>query len=321
MKTLIRAIGSTLFLLLPVAASAQDARWPERPIRVIVPYPAGGAVDVMVRAVSLRMSSELGQPVIVEAKPGGNSNIGADVVATAAPDGYTLLASSPWFTINQLVENGRRWKATDFQAVAQFATSSNYMVVGAGSPANSVADYVAMARKAPKMLYGSTGIGSTQDMAVAMFSAAAGIELEPVYYKGAPPILPDLASGQLSMAIVAGGNATAQIKAGRVRALASTAAKRSASTPDVPTLVESGYPDVTVVSWYGFHAPAGTPASVVKKLAAAVDAAANDPETQARFATANAEPAYEDTAAFQKSLSDEHGKWSKAVSLLEKKKQ
>jgi len=319
MKKLIGVLGSTLAMLVPHASSAQEARWPDRPIRVIVPYPAGGAVDVMVRAASIRMSSMLGQPIVVEAKPGGNSNIGADVVASAAPDGYTLLASSPWFTINQLVENGRRWKDADFQPVAQFATSSNYVVVGAGSSAKSVADYVTMAKQSPGMLYGSTGIGSTQDMAVAMFSSAAGIRLEPVPYKGAPPILPDLVSGQLSMAIVAGGNATAQIKAGRLRALASTGSHRSASTPDVPTLAESGYPDVTVVSWYGFHAPAGTPAAVIQKLSEAIKAAATDPETQTRFAAANAEPVYEDTAAFQTSLRNERDKWAKAVSLLEKK--
>jgi tripartite-type tricarboxylate transporter receptor subunit TctC len=318
MKRLVQALGLSAAVAFAVPVAAQESNWPERPVRIIVPYPAGGAVDVMVRALSVQMSNRLGQPIVVEARPGGNSNIGADVVASAPADGYTLLASSPWFTINQLVDNGRRWKASDFEPIAQFATSPNYMVVGADSPARTVADYVAMARKSPGMLYGSTGIGSTQDMAVAMFASSAGIKLEPVPYKGAPPILPDLASGQLSMAIVAGGNATAQIKAGRLRALASTASERSASTPDIPTLVESGFP-VTVVSWYGLHAPAGTPKPVIEKIASAVKAAAESRETQERFAAANAEVSYLGTADFHKTLEDERSSWEKVVPLLEKK--
>jgi len=318
MRKYFHAIGLTAAITFSLSAGAQEARWPDRPIRLVVPYPAGGAVDVMVRALSVRMSSDLGQPVVVEARPGGNSNIGADLVANAPPDGYTLLASSPWFTINQLVDNGRRWKAADFQPIAQFATSPNYMVVGADSPARTVADYVDMAKRSPGLLYGSTGIGSTQDMAVAMFATSAGIKLEPVPYKGAPPILPDLVSGQLSMAIVAGGNATAQIQAGRLRALASTAGKRSASTPDIPTLAEAGYP-VTVVSWYGFHAPAGTPKAVIDKLASAVKIAAESQETQARFTAANAEAAYLGTADFMKALEDERSAWAQVVPLLEKK--
>jgi tripartite-type tricarboxylate transporter receptor subunit TctC len=318
MKKLVQAFGLSAAVAFATPVTAQEPAWPERPVRIIVPYPAGGAVDVMVRALSVQMSNQLGQPIVVEARPGGNSNIGADVVASAPADGYTLLASSPWFTINQLVENGRRWKATDFQPIAQFATSPNYMVVGTESPAKTVADYVALAKKSPGMLYGSTGIGSTQDMAVAMFASAAGIKLEPVPYKGAPPILPDLVSGQLSMAIVAGGNATAQIKAGRLRALASTASARSASTPDTPTLVESGFP-VTVVSWYGFHAPSGTPRAVVDKIAAAVKVASESKETLERFSAANAEASYLGTAAFHKALEDERESWAKVVPLLEKK--
>lgn len=318
MKRLVHALGLSVAVAFAVPAGAQEANWPERPVRIIVPYPAGGAVDVMVRALSVQISTRLGQPIVVEARPGGNSNIGADVVASAPPDGYTLLASSPWFTINQLVDNGRRWKSSDFAPIAQFATSPNYMVVGADSPAKTVADYVALAKKSPGMLYGSTGIGSTQDMAVAMFASSAGIKLEPVPYKGAPPILPDLASGQLSMAVVAGGNATAQIKAGRLRALASTASARSPSTPDIPTLVESGFP-VTVVSWYGLHAPAGTPKAVVEKIASAVKAAIEAPETKERFAAANAEVSYLGTADFNQALEDERSSWAKVVPLLEKK--
>ena len=319
MRTFLAVLGASFVMALPGAATAQG-NWPDRPIRIIVPYPAGGAVDVMVRALSIRMATELGQPIVVEAKPGGNSNIGAETVSNSAPDGYTLLASSPWFTLNQLVETGRRWKSTDFAPVAQFATSPNYMVVGASSPARTVADYVAMAKQSPGLQYGSPGIGSTQDLAVAMFASAAGIRLEPVHYKGAPPILPDLASGQLSMAIVAAGNATAQIKAGRLRALASTGSKRTASTADVPTLAESGYPDVVVMSWYGFHAPAGTSPAVIARIAAAMKVATGDPDTQARFAAANAEGAFVETAPFARALELEHANWSKAVAGLGQKR-
>jgi len=303
----------------PLVAAAQDPTWPAKPIRIIVPYPAGGAVEVMVRALSTKLAGELGQPVVVEAKPGGNSNIGADTVANAPPDGYTLLASGPWFIINQLIETGRRWKPSDFMPIARFAVSPNYMVVGATSAARTVSDYVEMAKKSPGMLYGSTGVGSTQDMAVEMFKNAAGIKLDPVLYKGAPPIIPDLVSGQVSMAIVAGGNATAQIDAGRLRALASTGSRRSATTPDVPTMGEAGYPNVEVISWYGLHAPAGTSASVAKKLDDAVKAAATDSEVMKRITTANGEEGYQNAADFDQYLKSEFTRWEKVVAGLTRK--
>lgn len=320
MKKLIAAaplLISLAFGAAPVSAVAQSGDWPNRPIRIVLPYPAGGAVDVVLRGVAGRMSELLGQPIVIEAKPGANANIAADTVANAKPDGYTLLASSPYFNINQIVETGRTWKPTDFQAIARYAISPNYVVVGASSPAKTLGDYVQLAKKTPGLQYGSTGAGSTQEMAVKMLSAAAGIRLEPVNYKGAPPILPDLASGLISMSVLAAGNARSLVQAGRLRALASTGSTRDPSTPDVPTLIESGYP-IEVISWYGLHAPAGTPQAVVARISGALKQAISEPEVKKALAAAVAEPSFQDTAEFERFLSKELAGWSKAAQSVGK---
>jgi tripartite-type tricarboxylate transporter receptor subunit TctC len=161
-------------------------------------------------------------------------------------------------------------------------------------------------------------VGSTQDMAVKMFEMTAGIKLDPVLYKGAPPIIPDLVAGRLTMAIVAGGNATSQVRTGRLRALASTGASRSATTPDVPTMAESGYPDVTVVSWYGLHVPAGTSDAVVKTISDAVKAVAADPKVVELITTANGEVAYQNEAEFDRYLTEELARWTKVVAGVSK---
>jgi tripartite-type tricarboxylate transporter receptor subunit TctC len=313
------ALLAAALVALPLAVQAQA--FPAKPIRVIVPYAPGGVVDVMTRAVTVRMATDLGQPIIVEARPGANANIGADAVANAAPDGYTLLVSAPFIINNQLLETGLRWKPADFVPVARFALSPSYFVVPADSPARSVADYTEMARRSPGLQYGDGGTGSTQSMAISMYQSVAGIKLEPVMYRGAPPIVPDLISGILTMSVLPSTVAIPHINSGRLRALANTSDKRSAMFPDVPTIAEAGYPDVTVLSWYGFHAPAGTPAEVIKRISDAVADAAKAPEVQERLANAGGEAAYLGGSEFVAFMKEEQVRWSRFAAAMQKKPQ
>jgi tripartite-type tricarboxylate transporter receptor subunit TctC len=264
------------------------------------------------------MSIDLGQPIVVEAKPGANANIGADTVANAPADGYTLLVSAPFLVANPMLETSLRWKPADFVPVARFALSPSYLVVPADSPARSVRDYVEMARRSPGLQYGDGGTGSTQSMATEMLKSVAGIRLEPVMYKGAPPIVPDLVTGTLSMAVLPSTVAIPHLKSGRLRALANTSDKRSAGFADVPTIAEAGFPQVTVMSWYGFHVPAGTPPEIVRRLAEATGAAAAQPEVRERLVSAGGEAGFlagADLAAF---LREEQERWPRFVEAAKK---
>jgi len=304
------ALGAATAAALPSGLRAQAA-WPTRPIRVIVPYAAGGVVDVMTRAVTTRMNNDLPQPIVVEAKPGANANIGADTVATAAPDGHTLLVSAPFLVNNPLIETGLRWKPADFVPVARFALSPSYLVVPAASPARTVQEYIEMARRTPGLQYGDGGTGSTQSMAIEMLKSVAGVRLEPVMYKGAPPIVPDLVAGTLTMSVLPSTVAIPHIRSGRLRALANTSDKRSPMFPDVPTIAEAGFPDVTVLSWYGFHAPAGTPPEIIRRLAEVTGAAARSGEVRERLAAAGGEAGFLGGADFVAFMQEELSRWTR----------
>lgn len=318
-RRLLAAIaGLAVATAAPAAAQSAPAGWPSKPIRVIVPYPAGGVVDVMARAVVQRMAVDLGQPIVVEARPGANANIGADAVATAAPDGYTWLVSASFLLNNPLLETGLRWKLADFVPVARYALSPSYLVVPASSPARTLREYIELARATPGLQYGEGGTGTPQSMSIEMLKAVAGLKLEPVLYKGAPPIVPDLAAGAVSMAVLPSTVAIPHVKSGRLRALANTGNKRSTTFPDVPTIAEAGVPEATVLSWYGFHVPAGTPAPVVRRIAEATVAAAADPEVRERLAAAGGEAVGQSGAEFEAFLRDEQARWTRFVEAARK---
>lgn len=306
------------FTLVATTVLAQAQSWPTKPVRVIVPYPAGGVVDVQTRAITIRLAEELGQAFVVEAKPGASGSIGAEAVAGAAPDGYTLLVSAPFLITSPMMQNNLRWKPADFVPVARFAQSPSYFLVPNQSTANSVKDFAAMAKAAGNLQYGDGGIGSTQSMAVEMFAQVAGIKLEAILYKGAPPSIPDLITGLTSMAIVPSSVAVPQVKAGKLKALANTSDKRSAQLPDVPTIAEAGYPDVTVLSWYGFHAPVGTPPDIVRQISAAVKSAAAHPEVKTRLAAGGGELAYLSESEFKDFMTQDSARWEKFVTRLKK---
>ena len=306
-----------LGVLLAVAASVAGAQpYPNKPIRVIVPYPVGGAVDVMTRLVTNHMAQTLGQPMVIDNRPGANANIGPEAAARATPDGYTLLASATFLVVNPLLETGLRWNPRDFVPVARFTQAPNVFVVPASSNSKTIAEFVAAAKAKPGMPAGDAGPGAPQTLAIDLLRQAGGIELQSIGYKGSPPILADLISGQIAMSVLPLNVVASSVQGGRIRALASTSNRRSQLLPDLPTMAESGYPDVTVISWYGFHAPAGTPPEIIKRLADAVGAAAADEATRARTATTGGEISFMDTEAFRKFLEEDAARWMKAVQTI-----
>ena len=316
-RTIVAALAAAAAVgLAPGAASAQA--WPSKPIRVIVPYPAGGVVDVMARAVMQRLSTDLGQPIVVEAKPGANANIGADTVAGAPADGYTWLVSAAFIVNNPLIETSLRWKPSDFVPVARYALSPSFLVVPAGSPARSVKEFVELARRQPGLQYAEGGIGTPQSMVIQMLQSVAGIRLEPVMYKGAPPAVPDLVAGTVPMGVLPSTVAIPQVKSGKLRALANTSDKRSPALPDVPTMTEAGFGEATVLSWYGIHVPAGTPPELVRRISDAIVAAAGTPEVRERLAAAGGESAPLGGADFVAFMKDEHARWTRFVAAAKK---
>jgi tripartite-type tricarboxylate transporter receptor subunit TctC len=309
-------LGSALAALPLSALRAQDS-FPARPIRIIVPYPAGGVVDVQTRAMTQGL--EIGQSIVVESRPGANGNIAAEAVARAAPDGYTLMVSAPFLINNPMLEQNLRWAPRDFVPVARFSLSPSYLCVPASSPARTVREYVEMARKAnPPLQFGDGGSGTTQTMAVEILKSVAGVTIEPVSYKGAPPIVVDLITGTLSMSVLPSSVAFPHIKSGKLRALANTSATRSAQLPEVPTIAEAGFGEATVMSWYGLHAPAGTAPEVLRKIEAGVQAATAKAEVRDRLVVAGGEAAYLNTADFSQFLRSDQQMWERINRTLRK---
>lgn len=281
-----------------VATTAQATDYPRKPIQIVVPFGPGGAVDVIGRIIGEHMSQTLGQPVVVLNRPGANANIGPGVVAQATPDGYTLLASSTALIVNPLIEKNLSWSIRQFVPIARYVQAPNVIVVPASSRLATLADFVKHAKANPGLTTSLAGPGTPQAISREYFTRTAGIDMLDVAYKGGVSYLPDLIAGRLAMS-VAPMNVVAQlVKDGQLTALASTGERRSAMLPDTPTVAEAGYPEATAVSWYGLHAPAGTPRPVLERLAAAVRAATSDPKVQARIAAVGAEPAFLDTVEF-----------------------
>ena len=299
-------------------AIAQDA-YPSRPIKVLVPYPAGGVVDLQTRAMTQDLSAELGQAVVVESRPGANGNIAAEAVARAPADGYTLLVSAPFLINNPLIETNLRWAPKDFVPLARFSMSPSFMCVPAASPARTVREYVDMAKRAKPMLqFGDPGTGTTQTMSVEILKSTSGIDIEGIAYKGAPPIAIDLINNTFSMSVLPSSVAYPHVKSGKLRALATTSSARSAQLPDVPTIAEAGYPEATVISWYGLHAPASTPVAVLRKLDAAIKAAVQKADTQSRLVSAGGEAAYLGADEFIRFLASDSQMWERINRMLRK---
>lgn len=309
-------LGSALLACLVPALAAASSDYPKRPIQVVVPYGPGGVVDVVSRVVAEHMGQTLGQPVIIQNRPGANANIGPSLVSTAAPDGYTLLASSSSTVVNPMTEKNIGWGRDSFTPIARVAQSPNLLVVPASSQISTLAEFVTMAKAKPGLATPVTGFGSSQSLARENFARAANIGLLNVAYKGGVSFVSDLLSGTLAMSVSPINVVLRLVKDGQLTALANTAEERSPLLPNVPTMREAGYPEATAVSWFGFHAPAGTPHSVLAKLSQAVRAAAENEQVKARIAAMGAEIAYLDTPEFERFLGSEAIKAEKYVAAI-----
>jgi len=314
-RPLIAALG---FLLVAVATPAM-AGWPDQPIRIVVPYPAGGAVDAMLRVMAPKMSEKLGQPIVVDNRAGANANLGPAMVSKAKPDGYTLLASATFLLVNPLVDTERGWRPSDFQPIARLSMTHNLFTVGGSSPWQSLADFVAAARARPGLPIGSGGVGSPQSMAHELLRVRAGLEFNVIPYRGSPPMMIDLLNGSVVMGVLPLAAAKGMLEAGKLRALATASEERSKLLPMVPTTAEAGYPDTIVLSWYGLHAPTGTPAAIIEAVTEAARAASLDPDVQATAATAGGETAFLGTNDFIQFLNRDRERWERTVTTLSKR--
>lgn len=275
-KQLIRRLLLCAPLVVPgllLGGTAVAAGYPERPIRLVVPYTAGGITDVLARALAERMRKDLGQAVIVDNKPGANSALGARTVASAAPDGYTVLfATGATAVLNPLLYPKLSYNPDkELLPVARIAVTPMLMVVGNGSPDRTLRDFVADAKANPgKLNYASTGTGSSLHLAVELLQSEAGISLVHVPYNGSAPAHSALMGGDIQFFADAAGSAMALVRGGKLRALAVTGRERLPALPEVPTVAESGYPNFEVTTWFGLMLPRNTPANIALRLNASV---------------------------------------------------
>lgn len=303
-------------LAAPPPARAQPAWSPTRPLRFVVPFPAGGATDVAARILAERLTETLGQPVVVENRTGSSGNIGMENVVRSAPDGHTLLmGTSGALTVNpHLFPNLGFDPARDLAPVSLAFTTDNALIVNPNMPAQTVAEFLALARSRPGAFsFGSAGSGSSTHMAAELFRLAANIQVLHVPYRGSAPALNDTVAGNVQFMVDQLPSCIGQIQAGRVRALAVTGPRRSPLLPEVPTVAEAGLPGAENTSWGAMLVPAGTPEAAVARLGAALRDAVAVPAVKERMAQAGADAASSSPAELAALMRREAERWGKVV--------
>ena len=312
-----RVVSLVLGFALAFAASHASAQaWPAKPIKWIVPFAPGGTTDILARTVGDKLAIALGQPVIVENKPGAGGGLGADFVAKAAPDGYTLLGG----TISTNAINASLYKdlpydpVKDFIPITLIARVPNMLVVNNDVPAKSVAELIALLKKNPgKYTFASSGNGTSQHLSGELFKGMAGVDMQHIPYKGSPPALQDVMGGNVTMTFDNITTAWPLAKGGKLRALGVTTAKRSPAAPDVPTIAEAGVVGYEIGSWQGVFAPAGTPPEIVKRLNTEIVKIINLPEVREKLLVLGAEPVGNSSEEFALFVKSEVAKWGDIV--------
>jgi tripartite-type tricarboxylate transporter receptor subunit TctC len=281
------AFGSTLAVTWP---RAFGYAYPERPVTLVVPYPAGGVVDVSARIVSEKLTERLGQSFIVENKAGANGNLGAHAAREAKADGYTLLVGSMFLVLNPMVDKTSKFALQDFEPIASIGSPPNILVVPTSSDARNARELVQLAKSSPgKLNAPHAGPGSSLHLGLQLFAREAGIEFASVGYKGQPPFMTNLVNGDLQFGFVTSALALPYIQAGKLRALAIASNQRLPQLPEVPTLTEAGYPNSVVLPWNGLFARSTTPRPVLELLAREVEQVLRDPAVRKRYETIAAE--------------------------------
>ena len=313
----IAAAGAAGTSLLPDISVAQDA-WPSKPIRLVIPFPAGGATDILGRIVAGELNKAFGVSVIPDNRAGAGGNIGTEAVARSAPDGYTLLMC----TVGTQSINASLYSKVAFDPIKDFApvtlvaTVPNVLVVNPSVKANNVKELIALAKSQPGRLnYGSSGNGSSVHLSGELFKSMTGVFMTHIPYRGSAPAVADLLAGQVDLMFDNLPSVMPHIKAGKLRALAVTTARRSVSLPDVPTIAEAGVPGYEATSWFGVVAPAGTPAPVVARLQQTIAKALGAPEVREKLSGQGAEPVGNSPEAFAQYIRAEIAKWAKVIKV------
>ena len=308
-----------LFLLAAMlaigAGGAAAQAWPAKPVKFIVGFAPGGGTDLVGRAIASKFSDALGQPVVVENKPGASGTLSAEFVAKSPADGYTLLVTAAGIlSIAPNFDKVGYDTFKDFEHIALFVTSPYVVVVNPSVPAKSLADLNALAKARPASLnFGSSGTGGAPHLAGELYKRLAGVDLVHVPYKGLAPALSDLLGGQIQLAFADVNLVLKHVEAGKLRALAITGNRRFAGLPDVPTVVEAGVPGYRAETWYGLSAPAGTPRAVVQRLYAEARKAVDSADLQQRFQSQGLIPSTLTSAEYAALIAEDHAKWSKLI--------
>jgi tripartite-type tricarboxylate transporter receptor subunit TctC len=297
-----------------IPAAVQAQAYPTKPIRLVVPYSPGGGADNAARIIAARLTTTLGQTVVIDNRPGGSGMIGAQAVAQAAPDGYTVLYDASAFAVNPALRKMAFDPAKDLVPVSLAVTVPNIFVVPPSAPYKTVQEFVDHARKHPgEMTYASYGAGSAAHLIGELLKNQAGIDLLHVPYKGGAPALTDLMGGQVNSYFANAASSIGYVKSGKLRALAVTSAKRMATLPDVPTLAESGFKNFEVLEWNGVFVPKGTSKEIVDRLSREIRAATMDPDTRQKLQGLGVDPIGSSPEAFSSFVQSEMSRWSALV--------
>jgi tripartite-type tricarboxylate transporter receptor subunit TctC len=316
-RILIHVVAAAVALAAaPCIAQTPASSWPNKPIRYIVNFAPGGTTDILARTIGERLGAALGQPIVVENKPGQGGSIGAAELARAAPDGYTIGAGTiSSHAINATLYDKLSYDPlTSFAPITLYATQPNVLLVHPSVPAKNVRELIALLKASPnKYSFGSAGNGTSQHLSGELFKGMAGVDMQHIPYKGSPPALQDVMGGSVTMTFDNITTAWTLAKGGKLRALGVTTAKRSPAAPDVPTIAEAGVVGYEIGSWQGVFAPAGTPAAIVKRLNTEIVKIINLPDVQEKLLALGAEPVGNSSEEFTAFVKTEVVKWGDVV--------
>ncbi len=318
MTSAFRLAAAALFasLVLALQAHAQSAdSYPTKPIRFILPFPPGGATEVLGRLIAERLTAGLGQPVVVENRGGAGGNVGAEAAAKSAPDGYTLVLVAPSLAISPSLYSKLNYDPVkDLAPISLVGTVPNVLVTDPKLPVQNLAEFIALAKTKPGgMNFGSGGSGTSNHLGGELFNIVAGVKLVHVPYKGVNLAMNDVLSGRIQLVVIGVPIAAPHIKAGRLRALGVIAPQRSPLLPDVPTVAEAGLPNFEVTTWYGMLAPAGTPRPIINRLNSELVRAMHAPELKERLASLGTDPKTSTPEEFADYIKQEIDKWGKVI--------
>jgi tripartite-type tricarboxylate transporter receptor subunit TctC len=308
-------IGAWLTLLAAPGAASAEESFPSRPVRIVIPYSPGSVADVFARIIAQNMGVQWNGSIIVESKSGANGSIAAEEVARAAPDGYTWLLVTTFFTASPALDARLRWDPVrDYIPIGQICRAPNFFVVPTTLPVKNVAEYVALAKAKPGTLnYSHPGKGSTGHLGFELFKRLAGIDVTAVGYRGYPQMVPDIASGLITSTFLSANQALAQVQTGAIRIIGAVNDGRSKYFPDAPTMAEQGFAEAQVTPWFGVVVPAGTPGPIVDRISKALEAALATPEVRERLDTAGCEPKSAPLKQFADIIKADAALWAKVV--------